>query len=340
VHKGATIGFGSNITQVGFRAEYAFGLDMARGKQAELDFTFVLPGGASSSNFIDLGQCYSLVNRVFARQGMQYAISSISVEGNWDNAKFTIRRLPEHWPCINAWEKGYHIWRESQEQVLDVEPGIAGRYRDYKVFMNSAHQVVGVGGNLIPDTFQITGFGVPFGYDWEASDIQIPNDPAPGTTTEYNMHVIGPSTPISKGLITGYGASRSRPQQIDPNIPDDPTENWMLGAFDVGDNLEEIREDLNLENDEPPYVVGVPGDPTTFYPGGATQGGAPQNEGVMVLRTATSLAKDYLEGFTVPCGLLNVVVAADDDGPGALLRIKMMPGTYKGCMARPMVDVN
>lgn len=307
-------------------------------KQAELNLQFVISGAENSSTFIDLGQCYSLVNRVFARQGMQYAISSISVEGNAD-AKYTIKRLPEHWPCINAWEKGYHIWRESQDQVLDVEPGIAGRYRDYKVFMNSAHQVVGVGANLIPDTYAVTGFGVPFGYDWEASDIQIPNDPAPGTTTEYNMHVIGPSTAISKGLITGYGASRSRPQQIDPNIPDDPTENWMLGAFDVGDNLEEIREDLNLENDEPPYVVGVPGDPTTFYPGGATQGGAPQNEGVMRLRLGTALAKDYLAGFTVPCGLLNVVVDGEA-GPGAILRVKMMPGDYKGCMARPMVDVN
>jgi len=311
---------------------------MARAKQAEMVFHFTLPNDENSESYIDLPQCYSLVNRLFCRQGMQFGIASISVEGNED-AKYTVRRLPEHWPCINAWEKGYHIWRESQEQVLDVEPGIAGRYRDYKVFMTAAHQAAGVAANLIPDNFAVTGFGVPFGYDWEASDIQIPNDPAPGTTTEYNMHVIGPSTLTSKGLITGYGASRSRPQQVDPNIPDDPAENWMLGAFDVGDNLEEIREDLELENNEPPYVVGLPGDPTTFYPGGATQGGAVLTEGVMRLRTGTALAKDYLGGFTAPCGLLNVVVAGDE-GTGAVLRIKLMPGGYKGCMARPMQDVN
>ncbi len=311
---------------------------MARGKQAELNLKFDVTGAANSSSFIDLAQCYSLVNRVFARQGMQYAISSISVEGN-QTGQITIKRLPEHWPCINAWEKGYHIWRESQEQVLEVEPGIAGRYRDFKVFMDNAHHAAGVGANLIPDTYAVTGFGVPFGYDWEASDIQIPNDPATGVTTEYNMHVIGPSVATSKGLITGYGASRSRPQQIDPNIPDDPAENWMLTAFDVGDNLEEIRDDLELENNEPPYVVGVPGDPTTFYPGGATQGGAAHNEGVMSLRLTTSLAKDYLGGFTVPCGLLNVLIDGES-GPGYTLRIKLMPGGYKGCMARPMVDVN
>ncbi len=310
---------------------------MARAKQTELVLRFALPQAASSVNYIDLAQCYSLVNRLFCRQGIQLAVAGVSVAGDLDS-KVTIARLPEHWPCINAWEKGYHIWRESQDQVLDLEPGIAGRYADFKVFMNSGHQVSGVAGNLLPDGYSVN-FGGSEVYDWDASTIQIPNDPATGQTTSYNFHVVGSSTPVSKGLITGYAASRSRPQQIDPNIPDDPAENWMLTAFDVGDNLEEIRDDLELENNEPPYVVGVPGDPTTFYPGGATQGGAAHNEGVMSLRLTTSLAKDYLGGFTVPCGLLNVLIDGES-GPGYTLRIKLMPGGYKGCMARPMVDVN
>jgi len=312
---------------------------MARGKQAELRMQFILPNDQNSVSFIDIGQCYSLVNRLFARQGMQFAISGMSVAGALDS-KVTISRLPEHWPCINAWEKGYHIWRESQDQVLDIEPGIGGRYRDFKVFMTVGHQAAGVLANLLPTGYSITGFGVPFGYDWEPSDIQIPNDPAPGTTTEYNMHVIGGSNVTSKGLITGYGASRSRPQQIDPNIPVDPAENWMLGAFDVGDNLEEIREDLELENDEPPYVVGLPGDPTTFYPGGATQGGT-TNQAIMFTRAGLG-TQTFAPGFTAPCGLLQVVVAGPAD-PGAtdsILTIELMPGSYKGCMARPMRDVN
>jgi len=314
---------------------------MARGKQTELRMTFILPNDQNSVSFIDLGQCYSLVNRIFARQGMQYAISGLSVSGALDS-KVTVSRIPEHWPCINAWEKGYHIWRESQQQVLDVEPGIAGRYRDYKVFMNAQHVANGAQNNLIPDGYQITGFGVPFGYDWEMSDIQIPNDPASGVTTEYNMHVLGASLPTSKGLVTGYGASRSRPQQIDPNIPDDPTESWMLAAFDVGENLEEIREDLELENDEPPYVVGVPGDPTTFYPGGATQGSSNGTSQAILFTRAGLGTQTQAPGFTAPCGLLQVLVAGPED-PGATdsrLTLDLMPGSYKGCMARSMRDVN
>jgi len=261
----------------------------------------------------------------------------MSLTGNMD-AKVTVARLPEHWPCINAWEKSYHIWRESQQQVLDVEPGIAGRYRDFKVFMTPNHVAAGSAANLIPEGYQITGFGVPFGYDWEMSDIQIPNDPASGVTTEYNMHVLGGSVATSKGIITGYAASRSRPQQIDPNIPDDPAESWMLGAFDVGENLEEIREDLELENDEPPYVVGVPGDPTTFYPGGATQGNTATVEARLLSRAGLG-TQTYSGAFTAPCGLLQVLVDGTD-GNELALKISIMPGSYKGCMARGMRDVN
>ncbi len=310
---------------------------MARAKQAELDFDFVLPLDDESVSFIDIGQCNSLVNRIFSRQGMQYAISGMSVTGTL-NGSVRVFRLPEHWPCINAWEKGYHIWRASQQQVLDIEPGIAGRYRDFKVFMNQAHIIAGSQNNLIPEGYQITGFGVPFGYDWEMSDIQIPNDPAPGTTTEYNMHVLGGSLVTSKGLVTGYGASRSRPQQIDPNIPDDPTEGWMREVFDVGDNLDEIREDLELENDEPPYVVGVPGDPTTFYPGGSTQG-TQATQIVNFITRAGLGTQTATGGFTAPCGLLQVIVDGEA-GNEMRLKIHLMPGSYKGCMARPMRDVN
>jgi hypothetical protein len=297
-----------------------------------------LPQETNSVSFIDLGQCYSLVNRIFSRQGLQYAISGMSVTGT-TNSEISIHRLPESWPCINAWEKGYHIWRESQAQVLDVTPGIGGRYRDFKVFMNGAHITAGSQNNLIPSQFAITGFGVAFGYDWEMSDIQIPNDPVPGTTTEYNMHVIGPSVATSKGLITGYGASRSRPQQVDPNIPDDVAENWMIEAFDVGDNLEEIREDLELENNEPPYVVGVPGDPDTFYPGGDNQGGTVK-EAIMITRNGLG-TQTHASGFTVPCGLLQVVVDSGEEPATAVqLKISLMPGTSKGVMARSMQSVN
>ena len=309
---------------------------MARAKQAELTLNFELPNDANSTSFIDLPQCYSLVNRLFCRQGVQMAISSISVVGALDS-KVTIYRLPEHWPCINAWEKGYHIWRESQDQVLDLEPGIAGRYADFKVFMNSAHQSAGVSGNLIPAGFAV-GFGGSEVYNWDASTIQIPNDPATGQTSEYNFHVLGSSTPVSKGLITGYAASRARPEPHDPNVVDSATtEGWMREAFDVGEDLDDIREDIEDDNDSPPYVLGTPGSANSFYPGGVIQGGL-ISESILFTRAGLG-TQTFAGGFTAPCGLLQVSVS----GVGAtdsVLKIDLMPGSYKGVMARGMREVN
>jgi len=310
---------------------------MARAKQAEMVFHFSLPNDETSESYIDLPQCYSLVNRLFCRQGMQVAISGMSVTGAL-GAQITIARLPEHWPCINGWEKGYHIWQESQAQVLDREPGIGGRYRDFKVFMNHVHQGKGVSQNLIPEQYLID-FGGSDTYKWDASEIQIPNDPVSGTTTGYNFHVVGPSVASSKGLIAGYAASRARPQQNDPNVVDSVSvDDWMRQAFDVGEDLEEIRQDLEDNNDAPPYVLGSPGSVDSYYPGGKYQGGL-VTESILFTRAGLG-TQTYAGGFTAPCGLLRVVVAAEGEAADAVLTVRLMPGAYKGVMARPMVDVN
>jgi len=298
---------------------------------------FTLPTDEDSQSFIDLAQCYSLINRLFCRQGMQYAIAGMSVSGAL-GAKVSVARLPEHWPCINGWEKGYRIWRESQDQVLDDQPSIAGRYRDFKVFFNSTHQQAGVVGNLIPQLHSLT-FGGSDVYNWNASEIQIPNDPAPGTTTGYNLHVLGPSTGTSKGLISGYAASRARPNTTVPSTVDVLSpEGWIREAFDLGEVLEDIQEDLEDENDSPPYVLGTPGSTTSFYPGGIAQGGA-VTESILFTRAGLG-TQTFASGFTAPCGLLRVIVEADGGAADGRLTVRLMPGSYKGVMARPMVDVN
>jgi len=312
---------------------------MARVKQTELDLLFDLPVAANSTNFIDIGQCYSLVNRIFTRQGLQYAVAQIQAVGASDS-EITIGRLPESWPCINAWEKSYHIWRKSQDQVLDDQPGIQGRYHDFKIFMNAAHHSAGFAGNLLPVGFVIT-HGSPHAYDWSDSDIQIPNLGGAAPPTAFNLHMIGSSVASSKGMIEGYAFSRSRPQDVDPNAPEAVAGsglNWMEDAFDVASNLEEIRDDLLEENNEPPYLIGTPGTDDEFYPGGGNQGGVVK-EATLITRNGIG-TNTYASGFTAPCGLLRVVVDSGDDPTAVQLRVTLMAGTHKGCMARPMQDVN
>jgi len=336
-------------------------------KTMERDFWFNLnpaasslpDGGAVNANYyIDLAQCASLVNRVSLRQGMEYVVESVTVVTN-GGCNIGVFRIPEHWSAINAWEKAYHVWRESQNQVLDDNPTIAARYRDFKVLYDSAHSA---SNNLIPLGYDIVGTAGAM-YDWDSSEIQIPNDPAGGTTTAFPLFMLGDDTVTRKGIIHGYAMSRSRPQQQDPNLPA-ASESWMIDAFDVGENLDEIIGDVRDENQEPPYVIGENASIKEFYPGGEHQGiqqwtvggmnpSAGTLESVISLRAGPSgMAIQNSPGFVAPLGLLKITVDADGltesssgpfvegDLPSLLLKVTMAPGGYKGLLAQGMREVN
>lgn len=318
-------------------------------KTMELDFWFELAPGSSEpsdgAEFIDLAQVTSLVNRVFIRQGQQIAIQSVEVVGDGDSL-VTIRRLPYHWSMANAWDKSYEMWQRSQDQVLDIEPSLAARYRDFKVYYNIVHKAAGVGANLLPIGYAIAGADSV--YDWDMSTIQIPNNAVVGTTDEFDLHVLGDSTAAgagdSKGLIHGYALSRSRPQSEEPNVAD--PRGWMNQLFDDGDNLDEIRTDIEDNNDSPPYLIGTEGSAVEYYPGGAAQG-SPLGEIECSLATRSSFfsATQYGKGFLAPCGLLSVGWSYGGSAAGAFpsglyLRVTVAAGSAKGIMARPMKEMN
>jgi hypothetical protein len=330
-------------------------------KTMERDFWFNLnPAVEATVNddyYIDLAQCASLVNRVSLRQGMEYVVESVTVVTN-GACNIGVFRLPEHWSAINAWEKAYHIWRESQQQVLDSEPTIAAKYRDFKVLFDYAHTA---SNNLIPCGYEIAR-GVTSLYDWEYSEIQIPNDPVSGTTTGFPLFMIGDNTASAKAIIKGYADSRSRPIQEEPNVPGEIS--WMTSAFDVGENLPAIAGDLRYENESPPYLIGQDHNIQTNYPGGEWQGIQPWTTGgmnpsggtlenIMSLRSGTSgMAIQSSPGFVAPLGLLKITVDASGliespsgpyvEGilPSLLLKVTMAPGGYKGLLAQGMREAN
>ncbi len=319
---------------------------MAQIQPAELDLWFELhtAGNADTpvNQYIDLAQCSSLVNRRFYRQGYQWAVAQCETISDV-STKTEIRRLPETWVCANAWVKAFSSWRASRDQVLDDQPSLVSKYSDFKVFYDPTHQAAGVAGNRLPEPFASppSVFGMDESYEWAHAEIEIPNDPVPGTTSGYNLHMLGDSTATSKGIIHGYAMSRARPTQEEPNIPQPG--GWMLELFDVGDNLDEIRQDIADENDEPPYLVGTQVGVNVsqeFYPGGMHVGGE-QTEAFMITRAGTALAQSFAPAFTAPLGLLKVQSQFSGDNPDTfLLRVTLMPGDYKGVMARPMQGMN
>jgi hypothetical protein len=314
--------------------------------------------------YLDCAQVHSLVNRVSARQGYEYVVQSIEI-GCQSGGAFSaaIYRLPEHWACINAWEKTMRIWKEQQDDVM-AEAGLEstiGRYRDFKIHFDAGHVTAGFSANLIPNGFAITdAAGTNESYEWFTSEVVIPNDGAPGNTTERKLHMLGGDNGSnSSGMIKAYAESRARPQQTDPNIVDVPTGGLFGLMRDVGDDDNVIVTNTQDANDVPPYLLGLDG-AEEYYPGGGFQGIGPfdasgiQHPGTLIdvlsVNSSQNYNTDTCPGFVAPCGLIKIEYRATgvlpaspallNYQPAFWMKVVMAPGHYKGLLAQSMQEAN
>ena len=223
---------------------------------------------------------------------------------------FDVSKVPDTWMAKNAYDKSKALWMKSQDQVLDDQPSISARYRDFKVFLDqemteATKQAVSTNPADDDDIMlpvdrnnQIAKDG-----EWIYSSIQFPVDGGSSAPASRVLHFVGADySTVSKGMIHGYGLSRSRPQDIDPNSPGDG--GWMNEVFDVADNLDEIREDVEDENNVPPYRVGVAGSTDEFYPGGADNQTDSALHAVSFVSTSTVGGKTRVDGGMFNCGLI------------------------------------
>lgn len=339
---------------------------MKRVKNVERTFVFDLglpdeSSVRSNGLYIDTMQCHSLVNRVFARQGHNVLIENLEIGVQPGGAfEATVLRLPQHWSCVNAWTKGMSLWRKQQDETAeqgDLDSTYA-RYRDFKVAFDKDHTFAN---NLIPAGYVLDDPGATDdSYEWLASQIVIPNDGVAGNTTERTLHMVGTSTTTRAGLIQAYAESRSRPFAIDPNIVEQPTGGIFGEMFDVGFDDEEIVDNFQGRNNEPPYLIGNRG-AQEYYPGGSFQGIGPANASGTVLAgqfvdiIAVNAGQNYNTDstgmFAAPCGLIKIVLNATGtlpqnpanlgDAPFSLwCKVTLSAGHYQGIAAQAMQEVN
>lgn len=314
---------------------------MAQIPPMDLKFQFSIPPGAGMYD-IDVAQVLSLANRKAMRQGYEYVISNLEFVTDGD-AICGIAVLPTTWMMANSWVKAYHAWQTQQDSVLDEEPSIASRYRDFKIFFDTFHEQAGFAANLLPVGFDIT-FGLDEAYDWEHTNIEIPTDGGALPPVRFNMHAIGATTATSKALIHGYGLSRARPQQDSPNVP--LYGGWLQAISDVAEIDPFIRQDIIHENENPPYPVAISSGANQsqeFYPGGTNQATSWVSyvHDILVTRNNTSLAMDSSGPFTAPCGLIRLDILDGSEAPlSKMVFLTLAAGPYKGVMARPMKELN
>ena len=289
------------------------------------------------SNYIDLSQCASALNRRFYRQGINWAVSGFTVLSQ-GTGNVTIQKIPNTWVASNAWQKTFLIGTQQMDAVKEAGAESAvSKFRDFKIHADATHVAAGFANNLLP--VDIAGTEVMDG-EWEASTIVIPNFGTPGTNYEPFLHMVGDDVGGaggSKGMIKGYAGSRATPFSPDPVSPDiGNNENWFQSMFDVGDNNEDIMDNATDRNNELPYDQ-------TNYPGGDTNMPYLETVDETYITSTTVGGKTHMAGSTFPCGLIRVRNQSDDRDngwPTALkLYVHLVPGEHRGYLCEPMQEM-
>lgn len=312
-----------------------------------VEATFHFSASNDNTQWIDLGQVASIVNRKMHRQMNQFVVQSLELRTT-DAGYLMISRLPNHWVAVNAIVKAFHHWKEQQDQTAE-EAGIEStqaRYRDFKVFATDAHAQQGTGNNWIPYDYIPQGGVIPgtAKYDWAPSEIVIPNAvaDASGSTVDpetWFLHVLGNDQTVannSKGLIKAYAESRARPQQEDPNIVN-VGDGGLYGAMEnVGNDDPEIIENYQDNNNEAPYVNDIYPSGDEYYPGGVNNGNSLIEEARLTSNAAGNTIRSTHGGFIANMGLLKV----DPVGIANYSLIVKLATDDKGLITRSLLEAN
>ena len=315
------------------------------GERTELSLRFTWnagDGNTTSTIYIDLAKALSMVNRRAYRQGLYYYVASVEFS-NGSEAYCQVNTLPRYLddktglgPWVQDWSKMNRI------AAADGHP--YPKYHDFKTQMVNGASITDPGYGDIDSDGGGTGIAdVYTADDWVTSDF-VTDDP-PGSDPEdvdtFSSHMLGGHAG-SAGSWTSIGLIRSLNDtwayQPDEGVPTldaggDADTDPLANMFDAGDSHDDIRLNLDQDNDEPPY------DHNTMT------GASSAEETVIkaILRTgvgAGALAR--APGFCAPLGLLQVNVsdfgALDAAGQAQTvgvveLRINLVPGTYNGVYA-------
>jgi len=299
---------------------------------AQTVLTYTIPDGVS---YIDIAEGLSQVNRRAYRQGMEYAVGKVTFgfQGNPVqilNVQLFCQTAGNTWSVHNAWKKAYSVWIKQQRRARRlVGQSAKPTWEDFKVYLDDAHRAGTKLGVLAGD-----GGAVGTG-EWDYSKL-VHVDDAEASFDEWYLHIIGGHVAdTDKGLILAYQRSRATVQAEDPDLPAEYSSNMYAQlAEDVDLAAGEVAENMEDENDEPPYDQ-------DDYPGSDTNSDAPWQQQFAIASTA--LPVGTVPGFVAQCGLIKFELNAhapadgsDTTAPSTVAMVHLVPGSYKGVMAAPM----
>jgi len=325
-------------------------------------FTYIITSSdeGKETNYIDLSQCASLLNRRFYRQGINWAVSSFKIlSSSGVTGQVSIQKLPNTWVMGNSWEKGFRAWQRMNNESLQESPSVKPKFLDFKIYMNEDHHLSGIGKNLKPISSATLGAPVQFATEgeWESSKMVIPTGTAgsQGNTANREIIAVGPNYPgngasglDAVSLIEGYAASRGLPNVLDPNTPTDADDvdgfnpdNWIAATFNDGtEQAQDVLADMISENNLAPYPFENDGIHTdTMYPGGANQLSTLEIHDQEFITSTTIGGTTRLKGGNFPCGLIEIATFGIARDESISLQVNLVPGTHRGYLCEPMTEM-
>jgi len=282
--------------------------------------TYTLGNGIQ---YIDVFKDLSALNRKLIRQGriayitdINYQVVAASTAGGW----LSMGALPNDWVTNNAWKKAQAHWLAQQRQARKLVGSSAKpTWEDFKVYYDATHRS---GTTLaVP--------GLSYG-EWDYSRL-VHVDDAEASFDEWYLHVQGGNVAdTDKALILAYQESRATVQSEDPDLPAEYSTNmYAMLAEDTDLASGEVAQNMESENDEPPYDH-------DDYPGNNSNSALGHQVNLICSGVTTSSATTN-SVICAPLGLLKISHQGIDPSDGNLvtaptgyLQFRIAYGNYKG----------
>jgi len=264
-------------------------------------------GDNNGTFYIDLAKALSLQERRLHRQKAIYTVYGGYFVDN-DGNRIDINTAPMTWVTKRSVNRGFAMWRKMTAKTLqDAGATSKSRYRDFKVYLNSA-----MGVPILPVDAGSQNLYDGGGPEWDYSTLTSADPDGPGGTPAdaFDLHIVGPHAGSDPnwtriGLVQSWIKSRPQPEDTQPNNIEDVTDP-LMNLFDAGDVLDDRLTIINAEGDAPPY------DENTVFgnaAAAATQNNLQRQSTARPTATTTLVAP--IHGFQALCGLMQIIVGSD-----------------------------